>query len=55
MKVAKVDTDKYPDLAMKLEIDGLPTCVLFKGGEPVLRLVGMMPADKIKEEIAKFL
>ncbi len=55
VKVAKVDTDKYPQLGSKYDIEGLPTCVLFKNGQPVHRIVGMIPSAKIKEEIEPFL
>ena len=55
VKVAKVDTDKYPNLGSKYEVEGLPTCILFKGGKPVHKMVGLLRADQIKQEIAKFL
>ena len=55
VKVAKVDTDKYPNLGEKYEIEGLPTCILFKGGKPVHKIVGMLPADQIKESIAPYI
>ncbi|GMH76225.1 hypothetical protein TrLO_g4034 [Triparma laevis f. longispina] len=55
VKVAKVDTDKYPNLGAKYEVDGLPTCILFKGGKPVHKMIGLLPADQIKQEIAPFL
>lgn len=45
--VAKVDTDRAPALAEKLEIRGVPTLVLFRDGEEVDRSVGLEP-DKIR-------
>ncbi|GMH69180.1 hypothetical protein TrVE_jg8860 [Triparma verrucosa] len=55
VKVAKVDTDKYPNLGDKYDVEGLPTCILFKGGKPVHRMIGLLKADQIKAEIAPFL
>jgi thioredoxin len=55
LKVAKVDTDVYPQLGERYQIDGLPTCVLFKGGKEVKRLVGVMKTDEIEGHIKEFL
>ena len=55
LKVAKVDTDAYPQLGDKYKIEGLPTCVLFKDGKEVKRLVGVMKTDEIEESIKEFL
>ena len=49
LKVAKVDTDNYPQLGDKYNIEGLPTCVLFKGGKEVKRFVGVIKADQMEE------
>jgi thioredoxin-like negative regulator of GroEL len=35
--VVKIDTEKYPNIAGRFQIYALPTCVLFKDGEPVER------------------
>lgn len=39
--VAKLDVDAHPDVAGQLGAMSIPTLVLYAGGEPVERLVGM--------------
>ena len=34
-----MDCDKYPNLASQYGVGGLPTCILFKRGAPVLKEV----------------
>ena len=41
--VAKVDTDKAPELSMQYRIRGIPTLILFRGGAEVERSVGYEP------------
>lgn len=41
--VGKVDTDRYPQLAMKFGATSIPTFWAFKDGEPVGRFVGAYP------------
>lgn len=41
--VGKVDTDKYPRLAMKFGASSIPTFWAFKEGKPVGRFVGAHP------------
>lgn len=38
--VVKIDVDQNPDLAARYGVRGIPTLLLFKGGEVVDRLVG---------------
>jgi thioredoxin-like negative regulator of GroEL len=38
LRVVKIDTDKYPQLASQHQIQALPTLVLFKQGQPVDRI-----------------
>ena len=40
LKFAKANVDETPGLAAGLEITGVPTLMLFRGGEPVDQLVG---------------
>ena len=42
--VAKVDTDRAPDLAKRYGIRGVPTVILFRAGEEVERSWGIEPA-----------
>lgn len=50
-KIFKVDADKDPDLAQQYGVSALPTLILFQGGQPVERLVGL----QTKERLAKVL
>ena len=42
---AKVDTDENPRTPTRLGIQGIPTFIIFKGGEEVGRVVG---ADRVR-------
>ena len=42
--VAKVDSDRAPELSQRFGIRGLPTVVLFRNGAEADRVVGMDPA-----------
>ncbi|KAL6511943.1 hypothetical protein OROGR_021540 [Orobanche gracilis] len=39
IQVVKIDTEKYPSVASKYQIEALPTFVLFKDGKPYDRFV----------------
>jgi thioredoxin len=47
VKIAKVDTEKYPVLASKYSVSGLPTLILFKQGRPLARLEGAVGASDL--------
>lgn len=47
LKIVKIDTDKYPQIASQHQITALPTLVLFKAGQPVDRIEGVLPADQL--------
>ncbi|MEC4806122.1 MAG: thioredoxin [Jaaginema sp. PMC 1079.18] len=47
VQIVKIDTDKYPNLASRYHIQALPTLVLFKGGQPVDRLEGVVQAPQL--------
>lgn len=47
VKVAKVDVDANSDTAMKYEVRGIPTLVLFKNGQPEATQVGAMDKSQL--------
>lgn len=51
LRVVKIDTDKYPQLASQHHIHALPTLVLFKQGKPVDRIEGVMPVDTLIQRL----
>ena len=55
VKFTKIDTDENLDVAKKYQISGLPTLLVFKEGEAVERMVGLMPKNSIITNIEKHL
>lgn len=51
LQIVKIDTDKYPQLASDYQIHALPTLVLFKNGQPVERIEGVLQADQIIQRL----
>ena len=54
-KFTKINTDNNIDLAKEYQISGIPTLLLFKNGELVDRMVGLMPKSSIISNIEKYL
>ena len=50
---AKIDTDDNIDAAKEYQVSGLPTLLVFKNGEVVERMVGLMPKSSIITNIEK--
>ncbi|MDO9170718.1 MAG: thioredoxin [bacterium] len=50
-KVVKVNVDDNQDLATKYGIRGIPTVMVFKGGQPVASLVGMRPKADLAQAL----
>ena len=51
LQVVKIDTDKYPQLASQYQVHALPTLVLFKNGQPVDRIEGVLPVEQIVQRL----
>jgi thioredoxin 2 len=47
VRLAKVDTERHPDAALRFQIRGIPALILFAGGREVSRLAGARPAAEI--------
>ena len=51
LKVAKLDADANQEVIMDYGVLGIPTLILFKGGEAVARVTGFKPKDRIVAEL----
>ncbi len=55
LKVGKLDADTNQDVLMRYGIMGIPTLILFKDGQPVERITGYQPKDRITNKLAPHL
>ncbi|WP_419930538.1 thioredoxin [Candidatus Poriferisodalis sp.] len=55
IRIAKVNVDESPDLAMRYQVMSIPTLIMFRDGEPAKRLVGAKPKSALLAEIGEFL
>jgi len=53
-KIIKIDVDKNQAISNKLNIRGIPTFMLFKGGEVVWRASGMQSTHQLLTTIQKY-
>jgi len=49
--IAKVDVDAHGALASQYGVQSIPTLILFEGGQPVQRFVGIQPEEALAEAI----
>jgi thioredoxin 1 len=52
--VAKVDVDVSGDLAGEFGVRGVPTLLLFAGGEQVEQLVGAQPEEQLRSLVERY-
>lgn len=55
IKIVKINTDENLKTAKEYSIIGLPSLLIFKSGQAVERLVGLMPKSSIVSNIEKYL
>jgi thioredoxin 1 len=55
LKVCKVNVDESQKVPARYGIRGIPTLLLFKGGELKETMVGVLPKDKIVNMLNKYL
>lgn len=51
VKIAKLNIDESPNTPQKYGVRGIPTMMIFKGGELIATKVGAMPKSKLKSWI----
>jgi len=52
VSVVKLDVDANPEATLRFGIKGLPTLMLFKGGQPVASQVGVLPKARLEAWLA---
>ena len=55
IRVAKVNVDDEPELAMKFKVSSIPMLVLFKNGKIISTSVGYRPKDEILNELKLYM
>jgi thioredoxin 1 len=55
LRVTKLDVDHNNETAFKYGVMSIPTLILFKNGEPVERIVGFMPKEKLLSKLTPHL
>lgn len=55
IRVAKVNVDDEPELAMKFKVSSIPMLVFFKDGRIVSTSVGYRPKDEILNELKLYM
>ena len=51
--IGKLNVDENPNVSFKFQIRGIPTLLLFKGGQVVESVVGLAQKDDLKKVIDK--
>jgi len=51
LKITKLDVDHNPQTSMKFGVQSIPTLILFKDGQPIERIIGYMPKDRLLSKI----
>ena len=51
LKVIKVNVDKKPHIAAQYQVQGIPTFILFKNGQPVWRTSGAVSKTQLKKQL----
>jgi thioredoxin 1 len=55
LRIAKLNVDENQKTAMRYEVMSIPTLILFKDGEPQLRIVGAQPKSALLAKIEPLL
>ena len=53
VKVGKMDVDRNNATPMRYKVTGIPTLLVFKGGQVVEQLVGYRPKEAIQQALQK--
>lgn len=49
VRIAKVNVDNLPEIATRFFVQGIPTMILFRGGQELDRMVGAAPKATMRQ------
>jgi len=55
IKIAKVDVDKNPLLAAQYQIDAIPALFIFKDGQIIEKIIGLVAKEEIMKKLNQFI
>jgi thioredoxin 1 len=55
IKVTKLDVDANPVIPGQFGVTGIPTLLVFKGGDLVQTIVGLLPKDRLLQKVLPLL
>jgi thioredoxin 1 len=55
LRIAKINVDENLELARRFDVMSIPTMILFKDGEPQVRIVGAKGKGQLLQEIHSYL
>ncbi len=55
VKVGKLDIDQHTAVTMRFGVMSVPTLILFKGGQPVERVAGYVPRERLLAKLSRHL
>ncbi len=55
IRISKLNIDDNLDVTRRFDVMSIPTLILFKDGEPQLRVIGAKPKGALLEEISAYL
>ena len=55
IRIGKLNIDDNLDVTRRFDVMSIPTLILFKDGEPQVRLIGAKPKGQLLEELSAFL
>ena len=51
LRIVKLNTDENPQISAEYQVLSIPTLILFKGGQPVKKVIGAYPKRKLEAEL----
>ena len=51
LRIVKLNVDENQETAQAFQVLSIPTLILFKGGEPVKKVIGAYPKRKLEAEL----
>jgi thioredoxin 1 len=55
IKIGKLNVDDHPQVAAQFRIMNIPTLLLFKGGQEVDRIVGVVPREELTRRVERLI